>query len=226
MKLVPVAFVVLLSASVFALPTTRTAYFLERETFRVTHQSHRDDVETPLTMTRDYRSSTGEERTENFSLRPNPVAPDFQLDSIRISMRGGKTYNLDPTKHAAIDLFLDLDKQYRKWLNEDVDVIGNFPMPTETTEDLGDRTMLGVSVKGTRTTTHYPMDQEDGHAPTDAYDVITESWQAQDPPVELGSRKIDPHDGEVVMKATKFIRGEQDPQLFRIPANYRVVDAP
>jgi hypothetical protein len=41
----------------------------------------------------------------------------------------------------------------------------------------------------------------------------------------MASRKIDPHDGEVVMRTPKFVRGEQDPQLFRLPPDYRLLAA-
>jgi hypothetical protein len=222
MKPLPVAFVALISACALAQPATSPAYFLEQQTFRVTHQAVDGDIETPLTMTREYHSSTGDLRNESFSIRPNTVPPDFHLDTVHISPHGGKSYDLDPDKHTAMDLLAELNEQYRKWLNEVV--VGSFLQPTETTEDLGDRTIFGVSVKGTRTTNRYHAERQAGHATVDAYDIVTESWRSQDPPIEMESRRIDPHDGEVVMKTTKFARGEPDPQLFRIPSGYRVIE--
>jgi hypothetical protein len=220
MKLLPVALVALVSACTLAQPATHAAYFLEQQTFRVTHQPDGVDTETPLTMTRDYRSSTGEVRTEYFSIRPISEPPDFRLESVSIFVRA-EAYGLDPENHTATDLY----KKYKKWLDENVDWFST-SLPAKTAEDLGTRTIFGVVVKGTRTTTHNPAYQSEGHPSVDAYDVVTESWCAQDPPIEMESRTIDPHEGEVVIKTTKFVRGEQDPQLFRIPANYRMLDEP
>jgi hypothetical protein len=174
MKLLSIAFLAVVAASAFAhKPATDASYFIERETFRVTHQSLGADLETPLSLRREYQSSAGDKRLEYFEIRSDSTPPDFRVKSVSVFQRGGRDYHLDPDNHTA----RDLEQQFAKWLNEDLSW-SSAAWPTDTKETLGETGIFGLTVQGTRTTTHYPSTAA---RPSRRLRQITESWRSQDP---------------------------------------------
>jgi hypothetical protein len=90
-----------------------------------------------------------------------------------------------------------------------------------TRQPLGPRTMEGVYVEGFRFVTNFPA----GIFGNDRAFVVTEErWVAPEMALAIFNKRTDPRFGETVMRRTKIQRGEPDPALFQVPANYTVMD--
>jgi hypothetical protein len=87
------------------------------------------------------------------------------------------------------------------------------------TETLAARTIEGVRVQGTRTTTTIPADAIGNDLPI----VITsEEWTSPDLQVLVMTRHNDPRSGESTYKVMNIVRAEPDPSLFQVPSDYTV----
>ena len=91
------------------------------------------------------------------------------------------------------------------------------------TEDLGSQTMEGVLVKGTRTTHTIPAGQIGNEQPIT---IVTEVWTSPDLKTVVYSRRSDPRIGEQTFRLTNIVRGDPNPSLFTVPADFKIVDAP
>jgi hypothetical protein len=88
-----------------------------------------------------------------------------------------------------------------------------------TKTDLGTQTIEGVVAQGTRMTHTIPAGEMGNDLPL----VITsETWYSPDLKVLVMSKSNDPRMGETTYKLTNLSRGEPDPTLFQIPADYTV----
>jgi hypothetical protein len=85
------------------------------------------------------------------------------------------------------------------------------------TTDLGTQTIEGVLAKGTQITHTYPAGAFGNEMPLV---VTTETWYSPNLKVLVMSKSNDPRIGETTYKLTNLIRGEPDPSLFNIPADY------
>jgi hypothetical protein len=88
-------------------------------------------------------------------------------------------------------------------------------------EKLGNQTMEGLRVEGTRYTIVYPTGSEGNDRPMT---VVHESWWSPDLKVIVISTDNDPRNGESTRKLTNVDRSEPDPSLFVPPADYTVVE--
>jgi hypothetical protein len=90
-------------------------------------------------------------------------------------------------------------------------------------EDLGVRNQNGVLAAGTRATVTIPQgaigNNRDIH-------VVNERWYSDELQMLVKSVNSDPRFGESSYQLTNVVRGEPDAALFRIPADYTIVDAP
>jgi hypothetical protein len=93
--------------------------------------------------------------------------------------------------------------------------------PAPQVDDLGTRTILGLTATGRRTTLTIPAGSEGNDLP---FTITTETWRAADPPIVLLDIHDDPRTGTTTREATDFERGEPDPSLFQIPDGYTVKD--
>jgi hypothetical protein len=95
------------------------------------------------------------------------------------------------------------------------------PNPVRT-ENLGEQTLLGFRVIGTRVITTLPAGQIGNDRPID---IVSEQWFS--PELELVMRSLhrDPWAGEFTTTVTKVSRGDQPSALFEVPAPYRIIDA-
>lgn len=93
--------------------------------------------------------------------------------------------------------------------------------PQVTREDLGMQDIEGVSARGTRTTRTIPAGAEGNEQPIV---VTTETWHANDLGIVVLSKSTDPRSGTTEHRLTNIQRVEQDPALFRVPADYKVKD--
>ena len=95
------------------------------------------------------------------------------------------------------------------------------PRPKE--ESLGTRQIEGITVIGRRTVTTIPAGQIGNDRPLEISD---ERWESPDLKVLVLSRHHDPRTGEVEYRLTNINRAEPPRDLFTVPSNYTIVDAP
>jgi hypothetical protein len=88
-------------------------------------------------------------------------------------------------------------------------------------EQLGTTFMEGVTVEGTRTTMTIPTGQVGNEQPIN---IVSERWMSQDLKVLVMSRQSDPRFGETTYRLTNVSRAEPPPQLFEVPADFKMVD--
>lgn len=87
------------------------------------------------------------------------------------------------------------------------------------TESLGTKTIEGVQVTGTRTTSTIPA----GEIGNDKALVITrETWYSPELKLVIQSTQSDPRFGETTYSLTNIQRVEPDTTLFKIPADYKI----
>jgi hypothetical protein len=93
----------------------------------------------------------------------------------------------------------------------------------EQTEDLGSKTMEGVSVSGTRTTRTIPAGQIGNDRPIS---IVTEVWTSPELKTVVYSRRSDPRVGDQTFQLTNIVRAEPDPSLFAVPSDFKTLDTP
>lgn len=95
--------------------------------------------------------------------------------------------------------------------------------PDFKTESLGTKTIEGILVTGTKTTSTIPA----GTIGNDKDLVIArETWYSPDLKLVIESTQTDPRFGETTYTLTNIQRSEPDPTLFQVPAGYKVEKVP
>jgi hypothetical protein len=95
--------------------------------------------------------------------------------------------------------------------------------PNVKTESLGDKTIAGIAVTGTKTTNTIPA----GTIGNDQDIVVTrETWYSPDLKLVIQSTQTDPRFGETTYSLTNIQHSEPDPALFQVPAGYKVEKVP
>jgi len=92
--------------------------------------------------------------------------------------------------------------------------------PKIAVEKLGNQTIEGVPVEGTRRTTTWPVGSRGNDRPIT---VVSETWVSPELRVVVLSKDNDPTVGDSTRKLINITRGEPDPSLFQPPADYTVV---
>jgi hypothetical protein len=87
------------------------------------------------------------------------------------------------------------------------------------TELLGTRDFDGVRADGKRTTRTIPAGAIGNEKPIA---IVSERWFSPDLNVVVMTRNLDPRSGETVYRLTNIKRGEPSPDLFKVPADYKV----
>jgi hypothetical protein len=95
--------------------------------------------------------------------------------------------------------------------------------PQTTVEKLGDKTIEGVLVTGTRRTTTWPVGSRRNDQPVT---VISEVWVSRDLRLMVLSELHDPFMGNITQKLIHIQRTEPDPKLFQPPTDYAITDEP
>ncbi|MGA3126905.1 MAG: hypothetical protein ABSD13_09310 [Candidatus Korobacteraceae bacterium] len=90
------------------------------------------------------------------------------------------------------------------------------------TENLGEQSILGFHVHGTRVLTTLPAGQIGNERPID---IVSEQWFSPELEVVMRSMHRDPWAGEFTTTVTRIRRGDQPASLFEVPAAYKVIDA-
>jgi hypothetical protein len=99
--------------------------------------------------------------------------------------------------------------------------IAGGPESAQKKEDLGRRTMEGVLVEGTRTTTTIPAGQVGNERPID---IVSERWYSSELQVLVMSKDTDPRMGETTYQLTNVSRVEPVASLFEVPPDYQLND--
>ncbi|HLG54430.1 MAG TPA: hypothetical protein VI485_03805 [Vicinamibacterales bacterium] len=89
------------------------------------------------------------------------------------------------------------------------------------TEQLGTRTIEGVTVEGSRTTLTIPAGAIGNELPLT---IVSERWYSLELQALVRTRRSDPRIGDTVYRLVHIVRGEPSPSLFEVPADYRVED--
>lgn len=93
--------------------------------------------------------------------------------------------------------------------------------PQSSTESLGTQVIEGILVEGQKTTTTIPTGMMGNDRPIVR---VSESWFSPELKRTLLFKNSDPRMGESTMRLESIDRTEPDPALFRVPADYEVVD--
>ena len=93
------------------------------------------------------------------------------------------------------------------------------PQSESRTESLGTMEIEGVRAEGTRVTVTIPAEAIGNRLPIA---VVTERWYSPELQVVVQTRRSDPRTGETVYRLTNISRAEPPPDLFQIPADYRI----
>jgi hypothetical protein len=93
--------------------------------------------------------------------------------------------------------------------------------PTE--ESLGTKQIEGVTATGRRSTLTIPIGQIGNDRPIA---IVDERWESPELKLLLLSVHRDPRTGDVEFRLTNLRRAEPSPDLFKVPADYTVVDGP
>jgi hypothetical protein len=89
---------------------------------------------------------------------------------------------------------------------------------TSSSEDLGTKTIAGLTAKGKRLTETIPA----GQVGNDAALVVThDTWTVAQPRITVMAVDDDPRTGKHTWEVTSFQKGDPDPALFTPPASYK-----
>jgi hypothetical protein len=179
-----------------------------------------------------YRDGAGRNRTEKqVALRDSPYMVTIMDPTL------GCEYVLDPGNRIAHRLVgpkirtqpLEAVQAMRRQVENEVGPLALAGTAssqdgiTTRREDLGSRTIQGLTANGSRVTTTYPPGtrQNNDHAIV----TIDESWLAPSlGNVVVLSRTVSPDTTETNYSLADVVVGEPDPKLFAPPADYRIVD--
>jgi hypothetical protein len=87
------------------------------------------------------------------------------------------------------------------------------------TEQLGSRRIEGLQAEGTRTTMTIPANAIGNQFPIR---TVSERWFSPELQIVVLTRRLDPRFGETVYRLVNIVRAEPAPELFKVPADYRV----
>ncbi|HEY3823823.1 MAG TPA: hypothetical protein VGL82_04650 [Bryobacteraceae bacterium] len=95
-------------------------------------------------------------------------------------------------------------------------------LPAASTDSLGEKTMFGITVTGTRRTVTYPAGSTLGN--DRAVTSIVEDWISPQLKIDVYSQRTE-YDGRVNTNALKDLSvAEPDPALLQVPPGYRITD--
>jgi hypothetical protein len=95
------------------------------------------------------------------------------------------------------------------------------PPPPPTEESLGTRQIEGVTAIGRRSAQTIATGKIGNDRPIVTLD---ERWESPELKVLLRSRHSDPRTGDIDFRLTKVQRTEPDAELFKVPANYQILE--
>jgi hypothetical protein len=93
------------------------------------------------------------------------------------------------------------------------------PQRKITNEDLGTQTIDAISAEGRRYTVTLAANTQGNDAPLT---YSGETWYSTEMGLQIVQKLNDPRSGETVRRFTNIARGEPDPSLFQVPADYTI----
>src|SRR5262249_49785568 len=97
------------------------------------------------------------------------------------------------------------------------------PKQSHSSEQLGHMMIEGFDAVGAKSTNTVPANVIGNAQPLVR---LSEVWRSTELNVELVMKNSDPENGETLRKLVNIQRGEPDPALFQVPADYTVTDIP
>jgi len=197
-------------------PITATISVTHDQTLADGNTIHTDNSST------EYRDSQGRVRKEvPFKLATPATGATEGSMIVIMDPVAGKRYVLNPQKKTAHEMPLRPPKERAgtrggpdgpepRWKAAGNDV---------TTEQLGTKTILGLSATGTRMTRTIPAGQIGNTKPIS---VVTERWVSPDLQIPLSMTHMDPMMGTMTSTVTSITRGEPDASLFQVPSDYKI----
>lgn len=183
-------------------------------------------------VTKLFRDSEGRSRTERPMFRGmNPTLDDLMIVEI-VDPVSGFGYILDPYNHVA-HRFAPPEGVGGPARSDEIRAVPSAtvkpltPAPPRTdrpevsTESLGSQIIEGVNAEGRRITRTLPVGMIGNDRPLVS---VTESWSSPELRITILTKNSDPRRGESVTRMRNIDRSEPDPALFRMPADYQVVD--
>jgi hypothetical protein len=180
-------------------------------------------------VVKQYRDAQGRTRQEHYSVRDGQTAATANLVEIFDAVEGVR-YVLDASTHTARSYPVAQAPAQRDVspVAQNVPVAVNGPTvrtgdvarPDVTHESLGNDSMLGVEVTGSRTTIVYPAGARGNDQPLT---VVLESWRSNELTIDMMHKQDDPRTGVVEWRVTQIDRAEPDASLFQVPADYTIV---
>ncbi len=192
-------------------------YSAQRIVERVQTLADGTRITQPPQKTNEYRDSAGRTRAEQVST--SDIGTE-RITSINIADPvAGYRYVLDPATHTARQKSLPKGEVKAAPVASDAPRQGEQPQVSK--DSLGTETIDGLVIKGTRTTTVYPVGSFGNDRPVT---VVRERWVSPELLVIVVQKVSDPRTGEFSSRLTNISRSEPDPSLFQIPAGYEVID--
>lgn len=102
-------------------------------------------------------------------------------------------------------------------------VTGPFPASDTRTEDLGEQDLQGVLAEGTRYTQVIPPGAIGNER---EIAIVSEQWFSPDLGTIVMRRNVDPRFGETTYQLVNLVRGEPSADLFAVPGDYEILQAP
>jgi hypothetical protein len=202
-----------------------------------------------------YRDSDGRTRREEDATSPGGIGPDRPVviggPSISISDPvSGVSYTLDPVNHVAwktltgvrVKILQDAlqakvqasgqGESASGWKVEgpgegaagriELRRSGANTSETHGTEKLGPQLIEGVTATGNRNTTTIAAGAVGNDQPIT---IVSEEWRSSDLGVLVLTSHKDPRSGESSYRLLNIVRGDPDPSLFQVPADYTIKES-
>jgi hypothetical protein len=200
------------------------------EIAQLLHDGNRIENRTSVTIARD---SEGRVRREQRAVAVGALVAQAPGPIITITdPSSGVFTTLDPERRVAIRSPRPADRPLQAFTDvRGAARLGGAPPPLPPpqgqlvprgdvrTESLGMTDIEGVRAEGTRTTVTIPAGAVGNQLPIA---VVTERWYSPELQVVVQTRRADPRTGETVYRLTNIVRAEPPPDLFQIPADYRI----
>jgi hypothetical protein len=181
-------------------------------------------------VTKQYRDALGRVRMEHYSVHDGQTSETPNLIEI-IDPVAGTRYTLNPSTHTAQSLSTSQrpapgivsssDSSTPVAVNAPTIKTGDGARPEFTHASLGNDSMLGVEVTGSRQTIVYPVGSRGNDQPIT---VVIETWRSNDLRIDMLRKQDDPRTGVVEWRVTQIDRVEPDASLFQVPADYTITE--
>lgn len=142
--------------------------------------------------------------------------PDLQRIEISDPAAHAKYFCRPETHVCALERYVGPEAATTQPVGTEQDNFG-----TLTREDLGKTVVNGVDAVGTRETRTLNPGAI-GNDRTIA--IVKEIWFSPELGINVSVKRVDPRHGTQVINVTEISQGEPDPQFFKVPAGYTVVD--